>query len=153
MHDIKAFQTDEDWCTYNLHSLWPIFYLYIKVHNDVSTGLCVCAYLCKCMCFPCFYFVSFFVCCVSFVVLFYAVLFLPICLLKREEKRRKKIEQVRRQKELRRGFGRVNHDQNILYEKNYFQLKTEPTQISQLIMYYDNFIKRSTTIKDLFGRL
>lgn len=38
-------------------------------------------------------------------------------------------------------------------KKNYFQLKTEPTQISQLIMYYDKFIKHSTTIKDLFGRL
>lgn len=36
--------------------------------------------------------------------------------------------------------------------KNYFWLKKELTQSSQLIMYCAKFIKCSATIKDLFGR-
>lgn len=52
------------------------------------------------------------------------MLLLPVCLQQREEERKKVRDLMGEEVErLKDRIGGINHDQNILYAKNYFQLK------------------------------
>lgn len=88
-----------------------------------------------------------FICCFVLLCVVFACLFATE--IKRKKVRDWTSEEVKRIKERIRGD--KPRSEYTLW-KNYFWLKKELTQSSQLIMYCAKFIKCSATIKDLFGR-